>query len=300
MQHFIRLVIGGLALAAAVAVRAGEAASVRGGIASAYINDEGMATNPAVMFVEDFEGPDFSKWDPARPVSGPSVVLETNAPGVYSGRQSVRFSVKAGKGVGAGLVKWFRPGYDRLHVRWYCRFAEDYDQGNLHHTGVKIAAETNRWHLGVAGQKPNGTDFFITGLEPWRDWKRNPAPGELMFYTYFPDMTRDRDGNWWGNSFKPAKKVLVERGRWYCFEMMVQANTPDQADGMQAFWVDGELAGEFKGIRWRTTDTLKPNAVWLSIYIHDSPQPNQIWMDDVVVATDYIGPRRGAEGERKN
>ncbi len=56
--------------------------------------------------------------------------------------------------------------------------------------------------------------------------------------------------------------------------------------------MDGELKGRFEGIRWRTTDSLKLNCFWLTMYIHDSPQTNRIWMDDVVVATKYIGPQR--------
>ncbi|HOA63152.1 MAG: hypothetical protein KA191_17560 [Verrucomicrobia bacterium] len=261
------------------------------GLSAAYPDDAGIQNDPAVVFVENFEGTDFRQWNNAEPPRAPAVQLVSEKDQVYGGRQAVQFTVPAGRGVGAGLVKWFKPGYDQLHARWYCRFAEDYDQGDLHHTGAKLAAESDRWHLGVAGQKPTGRDFFITGLEPWRDWQRNPPPGELMFYTYYPDMKRDPDGNWWGNSFKPEKKFLLTRGRWYCLEIMVKANTPGQADGEQAFWVDGELIGRFTGIRWRDTDTLKLNCFWPSMYIHESPQTNRVWMDDMVVATAYIGPK---------
>lgn len=281
--------IGPLAAAPAAAAQSG--GNVPRGIAAAYPGDVGIEKDPAVVFAEDFEGKDFQHWNNAEPVRAPEVRLVTEPTRVHGGKQAVQFQVPPGKGVGAGLVKWFQPGYDQLYARWYCRFAEDYDQGNLHHTGAKFAAETNRWHLGVAGQKPTGSDFFITGLEPWRDWKRNPPPGELMFYTYYPDMKRDPDGNYWGNSFKPEKKCLLERGRWYCLEMRVKANTPGQADGEQAFWVNGELTGRFTGIRWRDTATLKLNCFWLTMYLHDSPQTNRIWMDDVVVATKYIGPQ---------
>jgi len=260
------------------------------GIAAAYRGDAGIEKDPSVVFAENFEGPDFRHWNNAEPPRAPKVQLVNEKTRVHGGKQAVQFMVPPGKGVGAGLVKWFQPGYDQLHARWYCLFAENYDQGNLHHTGAKLAAETNRWHLGVAGQKPTGHDFFITGLEPWRDWKRNPPPGELMFYTYYPDMKRDPDGNYWGNSFKAEKQSLLERGRWYCLEIMVKANTAGRNDGEQAFWVDGELIGRFTGIRWRDTETLKLNCFWPSVYIHDCPQTNRVWMDDMVVATSYIGP----------
>lgn len=81
---------------------------------------------------------------------------------------------------------------------------------------------------------------------------------------------------------------------------MVQANSaPDEADGKQAMWVDGKLVAEFTGIRWRNTDEVKVNCLWLQHYGYDPGDPTRgkwkeqqtVWFDDVVVATAYIGPR---------
>jgi hypothetical protein len=85
---------------------------------------------------------------------------------------------------------------------------------------------------------------------------------------------------------------------------MVKCNsTPEAADGEQAFWVDGRLVGEFKGIRWRTSDQLKLNTFWLLYYVteqaaqqNNDTDPNrvyEVWFDDVVLATEYIGPVQG-------
>jgi hypothetical protein len=86
--------------------------------------------------------------------------------------------------------------------------------------------------------------------------------------------------------------------------MMIQANSKaDLADGQQAFWVDGKLVGEFKGFRWRSTDALKLNSFWL---LHDgetgstinndpdhAKRAYDVWFDDLVIATEYIGPVQG-------
>ena len=91
----------------------------------------------------------------------------------------------------------------------------------------------------------------------------------------------------------PPAPVVPERGRWYAMEMMVQANTVGKADGRQAFWVDGKLVGDFGGIEWRTSADLKVNAFWLMSYITDlwtRNKVNRAGFDDVVVATEYIGP----------
>ena len=56
----------------------------------------------------------------------------------------------------------------------------------------------------------------------------------------------------------------------------------------------------FEGFRWRSHPDLKVNFFWLLFYVTDSaakqagvtnPKPiNRVWFDDVVVATEYIGP----------
>lgn len=48
----------------------------------------------------------------------------------------------------------------------------------------------------------------------------------------------------------------------------------------------------FPGFEWRTNADLKTNFVWLYVYITrgSSQHVNRIWFDDVVIATDYIGP----------
>jgi len=256
------------------------------GLAARYREDRGIAKDPAVIFADNFES-DAITWD--GDVKHPIRAKEKGR--AHSGRYSYRMTAQRGKAAGApGLVKWFDPGFDQVYARWYAMWAEDYDQGDLNHVGGNLVGMNDHWLLGVSGRKPDGTDMFSTGLEPWRDWKRNPPPGELMFYTYYPEMTRDPDGNYWGNSFRPKRKFLVDRGRWYCLEMMVKVNHPEKADGEQAFWVDGKLVGHFTGIKWRTVDTLKVNGFWLMLYIHDNPQPNTVWYDDVVLARSYIGP----------
>jgi hypothetical protein len=117
-------------------------------------------------------------------------------------------------------------------------------------------------------------------------------------------MKPDGRGDYWGNSFMPPAAEAIPRGKWICMEAMVKANTPDQADGEQAFWVDGKLLGHFKGIRWRSTDLLKLNSFWLQYDVcensarHNSdPTPQdreyEVWFDDIVLATDYIGPVQG-------
>jgi hypothetical protein len=74
---------------------------------------------------------------------------------------------------------------------------------------------------------------------------------------------------------------------------MLKENTPGKRDGEQAFWIDGELRGHWKGINWRKSATLHANALTMEAYITDrwTKNPvNVVFFDNVVIAKAYIGP----------
>jgi predicted amidohydrolase len=278
------------------------------GIATKYPKDIGIANDPDVLFADNFESGDMKKWDQQR---ARVVMSEDQA---SSGRWCVQMPMERGKNHGGDAIKWFLPGADTVHARFYVKFSADY-QYNHHFVWLGANQRTNKWSaFGKAGLKPNGT-YYSTGMEPWFAWGKNPSPGEVNLYTYYLDMEPDRKMNkYWGNGFFPPgpgkgkaaseSRVIPLLNRWQCWEFMIQANTaPDKADGKQAMWVDGKLAGEFTGIRWRNDMDLKVNCLWLEHYGYDEGDPTKeywkesqsVWFDDVVVARRYIGPR--AEGQ---
>jgi hypothetical protein len=48
----------------------------------------------------------------------------------------------------------------------------------------------------------------------------------------------------------------------------------------------------FEGFRWRTAKELDLNFVWAYLYITGAPEGHvsKVWFDDIVVATEYVGP----------
>jgi hypothetical protein len=275
------------------------------GLAWDFPADSGIDKHPAVIFTENFESGAMKKWDNVRG----SVVITNQAP--HSGRHCVEMRMIRGQNEGGDAKKWFTPGQDRVHVRLYVKFSEDY-QYSHHFVGVRANHPTNRWSaFGIAGKKPDGT-YYTTAMEPWFAWGRNPPPGEVSFYSYYLDMEIDRKMNkYWGNSFFPPgpgkgkaagpDRVVPPLNEWHCWEFMIEANSaPDRADGKQAMWVDGKLVAEFSGIRWRDNLDLKVNCLWLQHYGYDGSDPTRqfwkdqqtVWFDDVVVATEYVGPLR--------
>ena len=251
--------------------------------------------NPSpIIFAEDFESGSLEAWDADSVTDDPERLRITSNPAhVYRGDHALEIIAQPGQESGAKLNKWFMPGHDRVYLRFYVKFDADFDQGNHLHLVQLLANRTdNRWSaFGTAGQRPAGDDFFVTGIEPIRDFGTYPPPGALIFYTYHMDMPPDpRSGRHWGEVFRPEPTLTLERDRWYGIEIMVQANTPGEADGEQALWVDGEHIVHFTGIRWRDSEDVKFNALWLMLYVHDSPQVNRVYFDEVVLSREYIGP----------
>ena len=73
-------------------------------------------------------------------------------------------------------------------------------------------------------------------------------------------------------------------------EMMIKANRPERHDGIQVFWIDGQLLGRFEGIRLRDTSALKINDFRLMVYVRESKRVNHVYFDEVVISRQYIRP----------
>lgn len=253
-----------------------------------------------VLFEDGFETPESLKaYFEIQGQDDERAKLTTDAKLARSGTGALQLTApdRAGKSSGACAFRWLGDaGHRRLYFRRYLKFAADYDQGNLNHTGGGMSgvAGTNKWGgMGGAGLRPKGDDHFSSAFEPWRDWGRRPAPGSMFLYTYWMDMKRDRDGNWWGNMLEPAadERIVPERDRWHCLEQMIQVNDVGQANGEMAAWIDGKLYEHFTGFRWRTSDDVKLKRVSLTVYVHQATRANTVWYDDVVVSTGYVGAR---------
>jgi len=252
-----------------------------------------------VFFRDGFESPEsLKKYFEIRGLREGRAKLTTDAELANKGSGAIQFTAIArdGRESGAGATAWFGPeGYDRVYFRRYIKFAADYDQGNLNHVGGGLTgvAGTNRWKaMGSAGIRPKGDDHFKSAFEPWRGWGRYPSPGYLFLYTYWMDMKRDRDGNYWGNMLGPAddERVVLGRDTWYCLEHMIQANDPGEANGELATWIDGKLYIHYTGFRWRTTPDVRLKRFGIGVYVHRATQDNTVWYDDVALSTGYIGP----------
>ncbi len=288
------------------------------GIAAKYPGDQDIQRDPAVVFADDFEttetGPlpgglrkgDEKKWDG----SGGLCSVTEQAENVHSGSKALEMTIVrpgTGKPGGAGVQKHFEEGFDTLFFRYYAQFDKD---GDIYHGGAHNGADIAARAPGVPqanpGMRADGSNKFTVVLDTWRTREEIPSPGYLVTYVYHMDQ-----GGRWGDQFFPSGRVvppdrelfgeqfvprpdfIPEQGRWYCYELMVHANTPGERDGRIAYWVDGELRADFPNLRLRNVESLKSNRIGLGIYTHNPRTKTNITMryDDVVAATSYIGPQ---------
>ena len=271
------------------------------GLASKYPGDAGLGKDPAVLFHDDFEsGAPGERWDLLRTKGGTGAAVEAEKdPKIARGNASARATLRKGGAEDIGFCKRLVPGRDEVFMRHYVRYGSDY--GFTSHGGSGFCASSQAEGFGPgghAGRAPGGDKFFWSTLEPIGRAAQGKAPGPLIFYSYWWKMKPDGKGNHWGNWFRPETDCVPALETWLCVEWRVKANTPGREDGELDGWIDGEKRGSFRGINWRSAETLKVNQVslsqWLEARAYEASgggTTRTVWYDDVVVATKYIGPR---------
>jgi predicted amidohydrolase len=317
---------------APAAAKAGSEAPEARGLAASYPGDAGIASDPRLVFAENFESEldeMKKKWSS---VDGTQIMSQSDdRPGASGGKHSLLMTHVGGRGTGGALYRSFKPGNDKLFARFYVKF--DPDCAPIHHFGTNIGGYNppTPWPQGGAGLRPGGDKTLTVGVEPFGNrWVWD-------YYTYWCDMRGSPpNGQTWGNSFIRDPALKVQRGKWTCVEVMVKMNTVGESNGEMALWIDGKAVsrlgkgfpkgrwefdkfnpgqgGEgvrwsdmkrepenfkvpegglpFEGFRWRTTKELDLNYLWVYLYITKAPpgHSSRVWFDDIVVATDYIGP----------
>ena len=295
-------------------------------LADRYPCDRGIATDPAVIWAENFEEGSVSavtsRYQDYKNAGG--MALVSDRPSRSCGAASMQFTADGRNAAtqATDLYKRLDTGQDELYVRWYAKYQAG---APWHHTGVWFGGYNppSNWPNPQAGIRPLGDDRVSFAVEPvWGNGGPNPV---LDFYNYWMQMhtCSGCSGSYWGNALISRTAFTASDNTWACLEVHARLNTdmasdagavlevwkndsliqrfPDTAGA--GYWVqdhfcpvsaDGSqcnyspTAAGPADLQFRTTTDLTLNAFWPQNYITD-PASGSVWLDDMVLATQRIG-----------
>lgn len=266
------------------------------GIAARYPNDRGLEKDPAAYFTEAFESVFWRRnWSEAAGDEFETIADDIPLRFEALDGRALRVNLAKGKNLGADLRYRFaqKTGHepDEVYFRYYLRLANDWDPSV---DGGKLPGISGTYNRGGwGGRRSDGRNGWSTRGEFFKaPEKENPAHGltAIGTYAYHADQ-----GDHWGDAWPWTATALgvLERNRWYCIEQHVRLNTPGRHDGVFRAWVDGKLAFEQAGIRFRDIPELAIEMIWVNVYHGGqtpSPHDQHLYIDNIVIAREYIGP----------
>ena len=289
---------------------AGGNAGAAGGIAQGYPGDEGIDGHPNVIFADDFEtygnaSQLWDRWDNTFQEAQTRIATESG--NVYAGHQALEFTMPQGDTELSNAVqKVLTTELDALYLRWYSKFEGNNDIVGSSHNGGGMSAHYFIGNQATPGVPADGTNKFLVEFEHWRGEAATQSPGLMNVYVYHP-LQRDAYGDHFfpsglvmpntslpfdfGTEFEARPEVIPELDRWYCYELLVRANTPGELDGRITLWLDGAVIGDFGNLRLRDVASLKLDRFNLSFHARSNPSgATRKYYDNVVAATSYVGP----------
>jgi hypothetical protein len=273
-----------------------------GGLAADYTDDQGIGDHPDVIFATGFEADNWAaQWSSA---SGSIDVVDADEARGFSPLmdKALRAQIPEGENASMSVLYKFaeKTGEEpeEIYFRYYLRFADDWNQTVY---GGKLPGISGTYGAaGWGGRKPDGTDgWSARGTYFLSISGDNPLTGThpIGTYCYYADQPGTYGDSWpWNKEYKG----FLSKNRWHCIEQYVRMNTPGDHDGILRAWVDGRPAFEKTDILYRRVARLKIEQIWLNVYHGGtavSPYDQHLYIDNVVVARQYIGPMNAAQPE---
>lgn len=289
----------------------GLAPGINFGIAAGYLNDAGIENHPYVLAVENFEAGHIRiVTQDDRYKKNVKVVGSPVFSGNYAGEQAWA------QGVEGPTCRFPIPATahadERLtcFVRMYFRFDSSFHPGSgMEPVGVKGFGIYNE--SGNTNNPCDGTNWYSVSCQfvGWGPSSKVEANNKYLWfghmYSYCPDASNAKakvgeiNLTDFGNGIPSYRFSIysdpyyyIKFDKWYCYEIGLYLNTPGKSDGEARFWINGVLQSRAVNMRFRDIENLKPEFVHLNLYrtTVNFPQTMKRYVDNIVIATRYIGP----------
>jgi len=259
------------------------------GLAAKYPADKGIAEDSDVMVFTDFESDTWQEqWSGAKRQTV-SIVAQDEAQRFASlQNRALCIKVPEGQHYGASIQYEFKKRLGRepeeIYFRYYLRLGDDWNPLR----GGKLPGIGGTYGRGGWGGRPSDGRNGWSARGQFNGQKRGKTP--IGFYCYHADM-KGKYGNGW--IWREDELGMLVNNRWYCIEQYARMNTPEKNDGILRGWVDGKLAFEKTDVRMRDIHELKIQCIWINVYhggTWSAQTDDHLFIDNVVVAREYIGP----------
>ena len=296
------------------------AQQVEYGIAAQYPFDEGIKNNSAVIFASGFEesnwlrtdfgftGPasEENKNDKGQFISGP-------ADNIFSGQGALEYKYRQGSHDpkpytirGYDIEKNnFNKAFaeDTMYLRWYRKYQKDFDFSCDGSSNFGAAKLNGIWARNPAGTSPScvpprssGDEKFSVRLDVGH--RLPELPGNKGFIPHFYFYHLNQPASCGDSKAMNINPIRMNDNQWYSYELMIKANTVKTdgtvlQDGELKLWIDGILRGHYSNLLFRKVPVLKLNELSIIAYYGGScpsPKNQKAWDDNLVLATQYIGP----------
>jgi hypothetical protein len=204
------------------------------------------------------------------------------------------------------------------------KFADNYpDISGSSHNGPELSGNYYQRSGGAGskvGTQSDGFTHLMMTTEFWRDPGSSvPQPGEINHYYYGAGQSWYYGDHYYPNGrivgespiygrnngpwFAERQNFVPKLGEWNCYEFMVKLNTVVTdglrgvnlgeylKDGRMTLWINGKIASDYPNMVMRYINGLKLDRVGINLHCHENlGDDSYVWYDNIVVATQYIGP----------
>ncbi len=203
-----------------------------------------------------------------------------------------------------------RLGRDRddIYVRWYQKWTGDWNSSTVQHKFTKFCSTGYE----SDADKKTAHFSFAAGARNWRNYTPNlegrfnmdGIPHANWVWIY---QTKEGAGSQYNNVARAWDDInnginngndgelYFQPNKWYCIEIHVKVNSSASiADAVCEAWVDGVKVFEIKNFKYYNDPAKKYGTGYIElqhIYYNRTPTDQATYMDDIVIADQYIGPK---------